>query len=357
MFAQMPQPVHLSGSIIATSFFISFILTLNGCIINDMKIKRIAVLTTGGDAPGMNAAIRSIVRTAIFNGLEVVGVERGYAGLIEGEMKILDVKSVSGIINRGGTILHTVRSPEFRQKAYMRKAVDHIKEHNIDALVVIGGDGSLHGSAALYKAFKIPSIVIPATIDNDLPKTDYTIGFDTAVNTAVEAIDKIRDTATSHERIFIVEVMGREHGFIAVEVGLVSGAEVILVPEVKFSIDSVIKEIKSGHDRGKSSSIIVKAEGAGEESKIAAEIRKKTGLDVRIAVLGHMQRGGAPTAFSRQLACRFGAHAVELLLKGQFNRMVSIASHRITSFPIGEVLRARKEIDIESYRLAKILAI
>ena len=322
-----------------------------------MKVKRIAVLTTGGDAPGMNAAIRSVVRTSIFNGIEVIGVERGYAGLIEGEMKILDVRSVSGIINRGGTILHTVRSPEFKQKAYMHKAADNIKEHGIDALIVIGGDGSLHGSAALCKAFKIPSIVIPATIDNDLPKTDYTIGFDTAVNTAVEAIDKIRDTATSHERIFIVEVMGREHGYIALEVGLVSGAEVVLIPEVKFSISSVIKEIENGHKRGKSSSIIVKAEGAGEESKIAAEIRKKTGLDVRVTVLGHIQRGGTPSAFSRQLACKFGSHAVHLLIRGRCNRMIAINGNKITSFSIDEVLRSKKTIDLESYRLAKVLAI
>ncbi|MEK7375646.1 MAG: 6-phosphofructokinase [Candidatus Margulisiibacteriota bacterium] len=322
-----------------------------------MKVKRIAVLTTGGDAPGMNAAIRSVVRTAIFNGIEVIGVERGYAGLIGGEMKSLDVKSVSGIINRGGTILHTVRSAEFKQKAYRHKAADNIKEHLIDALVVIGGDGSLHGSAALYREFKIPSVVIPATIDNDLPKTDYTIGFDTAVNTAVEAIDKIRDTATSHERIFIVEVMGREHGFIALEVGLVSGAEIVLIPEVKFSINSVINEIEKGHNRGKSSSIIVKAEGAGEEAKIAAEIRKKTGLEVRISVLGHVQRGGAPSAFSRMLACKFGSHAVHLLMAGRYNRMVAVNGNNITSFPIDEVLKSKKTIDLESYRLAKVLAI
>jgi len=322
-----------------------------------MKIKKIAVLTTGGDAPGMNAAIRAVVRTAVYNGLKVMGVERGYAGLIDGEIRELEVNSVSGIINRGGTILHTVRCPEFRKRSARRRAVEHIRTNGIDALVIIGGDGSLNASVSLYRDFKVPCVVIPATIDNDLPKTDYTIGFDTAVNTAVEAIDKIRDTATSHERIFIVEVMGREHGFIALEVGLVSGAEVVLIPEAKYSAASVIKEIEKGHKRGKCSSIIVKAEGAGNEAKLAQEIRDKTCLDVRIAVLGHMQRGGAPTAFSRQLACRFGAHAVELLLEGKFNRMVSITCHSITSFPIDEVLRSKKEIDLESYRLTKILAI
>ena len=198
--------------------------------------------------------------------------------------------------------------------------------------------------------------MIPATIDNDLPKTDNTIGFDTAVNTAVEAVDKIRDTATSHERIFIVEVMGREHGFLALEVGLVCGAEVILLPEVKFSVDSVVRDIKKGHKRGKSSSIIVKAEGAGDEAKLAQQIRVRTGLDVRVAVLGHMQRGGTPSAFSRQLACKFADHAVELLIKGRVNRMVSLTCHKITSFGIDEVLRSKKSIDLESYRLAKILA-
>ncbi len=314
-------------------------------------------MTTGGDAPGMNAAIRAIVRTAVFNDLEVVGIERGYSGLIDGMMKMLDVRSVSGIINRGGTILHTVRSQEFKQKAYRKKAYDHLKEHKIDALIIIGGDGSLHGAELISEETALPCVVIPATIDNDLPLTDFTIGFDTAVNTAVEAIDKIRDTATSHERVFIVEVMGREHGFLALEVGLVSGAEEILIPEVKYSLKSLIENIHEGHKRGKRSSIIVMAEGAGNSKIIAEDVRKETDLDVRVTIIGHVQRGGTPSAFSRMLACRFGAEAVSLLLKGKYCRMVAVANNKITSFPIKDVLRADKKIDMASYKLAKVLAI
>jgi len=322
-----------------------------------MKIKRIGVMTTGGDAPGMNAAIRAVVRAARYRGLEVVGIERGYAGLIDGSMKILDVRSVSGIINKGGTILHTVRSKEFRQKIYRKRAYEHLREHKIDGLVVIGGDGSLHGSLNMYKESGVPCVVIPATIDNDLPKTDYTIGFDTAVNTAVEAIDKIRDTATSHERVFIVEVMGREHGFLALEVGLVSGAEVIMIPEIKTNIKTVIKSLEDGRRRGKSSSIIVTAEGAGNPNSIADEISRNTKMDVRVTILGHIQRGGTPSAFSRMLACKFGAEAVRLLCEGRYNRMVGIVGSTIVSFPIADVVKGTKLINYNDYNLAQIFAI
>ncbi|MCX5749708.1 MAG: 6-phosphofructokinase [Candidatus Saganbacteria bacterium] len=322
-----------------------------------MKIKRIGVLTTGGDAPGMNAAIRAVVRSAIFNGLEVVGIEKGFAGLIKGEICPLDVKSVGGIINRGGTILHTVRSPEFKQKSSRKKAFSNLKKNRIDVLVIIGGDGSLHGAKELEDDFGFPCVVVPATIDNDLPLTDFTIGYMTAVDTAVEAVDKIRDTASSHERVFIVQVMGREHGFLAVEVGLSCGAEVILVPEVKWSIDSVVKNILAGHKRGKSSSIIVMAEGAGDPNKVADEIRKETDLDVKVSILGYIQRGGTPNAFGRILACKFGEEAVDLILQGKMNRMVATNKNKITSFPIKEVLKAKKQIDMDSYKLAKVLAI
>ena len=322
-----------------------------------MKVKRIAIMTTGGDAPGMNAAIRSVVRTAVYNKIEVLGIDKGYAGLIEGQMKILDVRSVSGIINRGGTILHTVRSPQFRQKVYRKKAYEHIRENKIDALVIIGGDGSLHGAHEISKEINIPSIVIPATIDNDIAMTDFTIGFDTAVNTAVEAIDKIRDTATSHERVFIVEVMGREHGFLAVEVGMVSGAEIILVPEIKYNLKSITEKMEAGYHRGKLSSIIVMAEGAGNHNKIADDIRKETDLDVRVTVLGHIQRGGSPSAFSRALACRFGSEAVKLLQQGKHNSMVASVNGKITSFPIETVLKAKKQIDLKDYKLAQMLSI
>ena len=322
-----------------------------------MNIKRIGVLTSGGDAPGMNAAIRAVVRAAKYYGMEAIGIKRGYAGLIEGNMNILDVRSVSGIINRGGTILHTVRCPQFRQKLFRKKAYEHIKEHNIDALVIIGGDGSLHGSLSIYRESGVPCIVIPATIDNDLPRTDYTIGFDTAVNTAVEAIDKIRDTATSHERVFIAEVMGREHGFLALEVGIVSGAEVILIPEMKLNLTKVIDRLQQGIARGKVSSIIVMAEGAGNSAEIAAGIAKKTKKEVRVAILGHIQRGGTPSAFSRGLAERFGLEAVRLLKKGRFNRMVGIEKGGITSAAIADVVKDEKLINAEDHRLAQIMSI
>lgn len=322
-----------------------------------MKVKRIGVLTSGGDAPGMNASIRAVVRAAKYYGIEAVGIKRGYAGLIEGNMDSLDVRNVSGIINKGGTILHTVRCPQFKQKGYRNRAYEQIKEHEIDALVIIGGDGSLHGSLSIYKESGTPCIVIPATIDNDLPKTDYTIGFDTAVNTAVEAIDKIRDTATSHERVFIVEVMGREHGFLALEVGIVSGAEIILIPEMKYSLPKIIDQLQKGISRGKVSSIIVMAEGAGKSSQIAAGIAKKTKKEVRVTILGHIQRGGIPSAFSRVLAGKFGLEAVRLLTKGRYNRMVGMQKGRVTSTLIADVVKAEKLISLEDYKLAQIMAI
>lgn len=322
-----------------------------------MKIKRIGVLTSGGDAPGMNAAIRSVVRASRFYGIEAIGIKRGYAGLIEGNMNILDVRSVSGIINKGGTILHTVRCPEFRQKLFRKKAYDHIREHRIDALVIIGGDGSLHGASSIYRESGIPCMVIPATIDNDLPGTDYTIGFDTAVNTAVEAVDKIRDTATSHERLFIVEVMGREHGFLALEVGIVTGAEIILIPEIKYSLPGLVETIKGGISRGKASGIIVMAEGAGNSADIARYLSRKIKGEVRVSIIGYVQRGGSPSAFSRGLAERFGLETVRLLKKGKFNRMIGIQKGAVSSVPISEVLKEEKLINLEDYKLSQIMSI
>ncbi len=322
-----------------------------------MAIKRVGVLTSGGDAPGMNAAIRSVVRAAKYHGLDTVGIKRGYAGLIDGNMTVLDVRSVSGIINKGGTILHTVRCPQFRQKSYRKKAYEHMKEQEIDALVIIGGDGSLHGSLSIYKESGIPCIVIPATIDNDLPLTEYTIGFDTAVNTALDAIDKIRDTATSHERVFIVEVMGREHGFLALEIGIVSGAEIVLIPEMKYSLQKVIGQLQKGISRGKVSSIIVMAEGAGDPSEIARDIAKRTGKEVRVTILGHIQRGGSPSAFSRMLAGKFGLEAVKLLMNGKYNRMVGIQQGKISSSLISDVVKSKKLVNSGDYKLAQIMAI
>jgi 6-phosphofructokinase 1 len=321
------------------------------------KIKTIGVITPGGDAPGMNTAIRAVVRTAIFHGLKVMGIERGYAGLIGGDIHPMDLKSVSGIVNKGGTILHTVRCPEFRKKSFRNIAARQIKDHGIDALVIIGGNGSLAGAHLLAKEHGIISMVVPASIDNDVPSTDATVGFDTAVNTALDAIDKIRDTAASHERIFIVEVMGRYNGFIAIEVGLGAGAEIILVPEVKSDEVKVCKIIQDGIDRGKHSSIIVMAEGAGSGMELGEYIKKKLKADVRVTVLGHIQRGGSPSAHSRSLACKLGSAAVELLMKGQMNKLVGLVNGKVTPTDISAAMRHKKTIDRSLLTLAEKLAI
>lgn len=319
-------------------------------------IRNIGVITPGGDAPGMNSAIRAIVRTAIFNGLKVFGIERGWQGLIEGKILDLEPQSVSGIINRGGTILHTHRCPEFKQKTIRRKAVENLRAFNIDGLVVIGGDGSLRASHELYKEFGIPIINVPASIDNDIYGTDYSIGFDTAVNTALEAIDKIRDTATSHERVFVIEVMGRDNGFIALDVGLVAGAEAIIIPEVPCDLRAIAQKINYGQQRGKSSFIIVVAEGAIKAEEVAKYLRRRTDLDVRVSILGHVQRGGSPTALSREAACKLGARAVELLKMGKKALMVGLISDKIIETPINEVLRRKKQIDLSVYKLANMLS-
>lgn len=320
-------------------------------------MKKIAVLTTGGDAPGMNAAIRAVVRSAIYNNLRCFGVRRGYAGLIAGEFQEMNLQSVSGIINRGGTILHTVRCQEFKTKSGQKKAVKNITENKIEGLIVIGGNGSFHGARCLNVEWKVPTIAIPATIDNDIAGTDYSIGFDTAVNTALDAIDKIRDTAFSHERIFVIEVMGRNRGFLALEVGLAGGAEIVLIPEIKFKISKLIRMVKTWNKRGKKSCIIVIAEGAGRAEDIAQKIRLETGYEVRVSILGHLQRGGTPTVFSRILGCRLGAAAVELLLKGQDTKMVGIVGNEVKVSEIDHAWKYEKKIDKELYKLIDILAI
>ena len=320
------------------------------------KIKSVGVITPGGDAPGMNSAIRAVVRTAIAYDLSVFGIERGWQGLIEGKIRSMDLQSVGGVINRGGTILHTHRCPEFREKAFRHKAYEKLKAFNIDSLVVIGGDGSLNASYQIYKEYGIPIINIPASIDNDLYGTDYSIGFDTAVNTAVEAIDKIRDTATSHERVFVIEVMGRNNGFIALDVGLVAGAEAILIPEIPFDLSSIAQKLAYGQQRGKSSFIIVMAEAVGKAEEIAKKLRRKTNMDVRVSVLGHIQRGGSPTALSRETACKLGARAVQLLKENKKALMVGMISDRIIETPLQEVIRRKKKIDLSTYKLANLLA-
>lgn len=320
------------------------------------QIKNIAIVTPGGDAPGMNTAIRAVVRAGIFYGLNVFGVYRGWQGLIQGDIKGLTLKSVSGIINRGGTILHTHRCPEFKEKRARKQAYQNIKRFNINGMVVIGGDGSLNASYQIYKETRLPIINIPASIDNDIYGTDYSIGFDTSVNTALEAIDKIRDTAVSHERAFVIEVMGRNNGFIALEVGLTAGAEAIIIPEIPYDLDQISKNLISGQQRGKTSFIIVVAEGAGSAQEIAKIIEKKTGLDVRISILGHMQRGGSPTAISREVACKLGAEAVNLLLKGKKALMVGMISDKVITTPTPVVSRKKKKIDMEAYNLANLLS-
>jgi 6-phosphofructokinase 1 len=319
-------------------------------------MKKIGVVTAGGDASGMNAAIRAVVRTAMFNGLEVVGIERGYAGLMERKIQSLDIRSVSGILNHGGTILKTARCEEIKTSQGIQKAVQTLKDYEIDALVVIGGDGSFRGASELHQASGVPVVGVPATIDNDVFGTDTTIGFDTAVNTALFSIDRIRDTATSHERVFIVEVMGRKRGFLALAVGFAEGAEFILVPEIEFNLTSICEKLEQGREKGKTSEIIVKAEGAGESAVIAETIKEKTGYDVRLTILGHTLRGGPPTAQSRILANQFGAYAVRLLLKGAKKSMVGIKGQRFVSVNLDDSWKRRKDLNKRLYRLAEILS-
>jgi len=320
-----------------------------------MSIKRIGVLTSGGDGPGMNAAVRSVVRMAIHEKLEVVGIIRGYTGLINGELMPLNHRSVSNIINRGGTILKTDRCLEFLTEEGQLRAVETIKANKIDGLILIGGDGTYRGGIELVRKWKIPCIGVPGTIDNDLNGTDSTIGSDTAVNTALESIDKIRDTATSMERIFVVEVMGRESGFIALQVAVGAGAEEVLLPEQRYDIEAMCHEIVEGNLRGKVSWIIIVAEGAAKAEDIAKKITEMTDLETRVVVLGHVQRGGIPTAKDRILATRLGAEAVRLLLKGESGKAVGVKGDEINVVDL-EYAVSKKELKVgELYSLIKIL--
>jgi len=319
-------------------------------------IKRIALLTSGGDGPGMNAAIRAVVRRAIHHQIEVVGVCHGFRGLMAGDFIPLPATAVSGIINRGGTILFTARSPEFKAEAGQKKAIDQMQKAKIDGVIVVGGDGSLHGAHELWHTWEIPTVGVPGSIDNDLGGTDNSIGFDTAVNTALDAIDKIRDTAVSHDRIFVVEVMGRTVGFIALQVGLAGGAEAILIPEIPYEISKIGTAIKRGRERGKESYIIVVAEGAGRGIAVAADIEAITGAETRATVLGHVQRGGAPTAADRVLATRLGAAAVDLMAEGRFGNMVGIQADKVIVTPLETVWTQKKTVDTSLYDLALVLA-
>jgi 6-phosphofructokinase 1 len=318
-------------------------------------IRRIAVLTTGGDAPGMNAAIRAVVRYGLYNKLEVMGVFRGWWGLINEELKLLEHRSVSGIINQGGTILKTARCPEFHTEEGLKRAYATLKKYSIDGMIAIGGNGSFRALHEFYKKYKVPCIGIPASIDNDINGIDATIGTDTAVNTALSAIDNIRDTATSLERVFVVEVMGREFGFIALTVALAGGCEEVIIPERKLDLEAVCNDIVQGNLMGKMSWIIVVAEGAGHAEEIAKKITEITGLETRAVVLGHVQRGGRPTAVSRDLALNLGKAAVDCLLSGQTDKAVGLSGAKLVTVDL-EVAIQKKELKIESlYNLVKIL--
>ena len=320
-----------------------------------MAIKKIAVLTTGGDAPGMNPAIRSVVRYGINQKLEVIGVFRGWWGLINEELKALDHRSVSGIINQGGTILKTARCPEFRTREGQDRAKETIKKNNIDGLVVIGGNGSFAAAHEFYKKYNIPCVGVAASIDNDVNGIDYTIGTDTAINTALDAIDKIRDTATSMERIFVVEVMGRESGFIALTVALAGGCEEVIIPERAMDLNLICHDIVHGNLVGKMSWIIVIAEGAGKADDIARQITEITGLETRTVVLGHVQRGGRPTAVSRDLALNLGKAAVDCLIAGKADMALGLAAGKIVEVDFETAIR-KKELKIDNfYKLIKIL--
>jgi len=321
-------------------------------------MRKIAILTSGGDCPGMNACIRAVVRKAIYQGLKVVGVRRGFAGLIERDISPLEATSVSGIIHRGGTILKTARSPLFKTKKGQKMAFESIKKLGIEGIVVIGGDGSFRGAYELNKNWNIPTVGIPATIDNDIAGTDFTIGFDTAINTALEGIDRIRDTATSHQRLFIIEMMGRKSGFITLWSGLAGGVEEIIIPEVKTDIDEICQRLEKGRNRGKNSSIIVVAEGdeAGGAFEIGEKIRKKIGYEIRVVILGHLQRGGSPTAMDRILATRLGSAATDILIKGERGKMVGLVANQIKISPLCNASERKKEINLNLYKLSEILS-
>lgn len=308
---------------------------------NDLK--RIAVLTSGGDAPGMNAAIRAIVRKGIYDGLEVYGINYGYAGMVAGDIHRLTVDDVGDTISRGGTILYSARYPEFKDLEGQKKGIEQLKKFGIEGLIVIGGDGSYRGGAALTK-LGFPTIGIPGTIDNDIAGTEYTLGFDTAINTVLDSVDKIRDTATSHVRTFIIEVMGRNAGDIALWTGIGSGAESIVIPEMDFRIEDVVKEIRAGRERGKKHTIIMLAEGVMEGTEFAEKLKEYDNFHTRVTVLGHVQRGGSPSARDRVLGSLFGYNAVQLLEEGKGGLCVGMVGSELTYSDISETLDTKRDV-------------
>jgi len=319
-------------------------------------LKRIGILTSGGDSPGMNAAIRAAVRKGIYHNLEVIGIYNGYHGLLHENFERLELGSVGDIIHRGGTILRSARLPEFARLEVQKEAKEILAKHGIEGLIVIGGDGSYRGAEALTK-LGVPCVAVPGTIDNDIGGTDFSIGFDTALNTVIDAIDKIRDTASSHERIFVIEVMGRNSGFIALWAGLAGGAETILIPEVKEDFADIIDRLQRGYKRGKKHSIIIVAEGVMSGYEFANKLEEAMETDVRVSVLGHIQRGGTPTVRDRVLASRLGARAVELLLEGKGGLAVGEINNQIVATTISDALQQSCKIDEKMYELSKELSI
>ncbi|GAB4399811.1 MAG: 6-phosphofructokinase [Microscillaceae bacterium] len=323
-------------------------------------MRRIAVFTSGGDAPGMNACIRAVVRCAIYHNIEIYGIKRGYDGMIKGNIYPLNSHSVSNIIQKGGTILKSARSKEFMTEEGRKKAYQQLRNFDIDGLIAIGGNGTFTGAKIFQEEFGIPTVGCPGTIDNDLYGTDYTIGYDTAVNTALDAIDKIRDTADSHNRIFFIEVMGRDSGNIAIQSAIGGGAELVMVPETRTTIEDVIKTLKEGKLKHKTSAIVIVAEGdeEGNASEVAAKVKDKTeDLDIKVTILGHIQRGGSPTARDRILASRTGAAAVEGLLNGLKNVMAGVVNDELVYTPFEETIKKGKTIHQDLIRLVEILSI
>lgn len=323
------------------------------------KVTKIGVLTSGGDAPGMNAAIRAVVRTGLYHNMEVFGIMRGYQGMIDDDIVPMHSRSVANIIQRGGTILKTARSKEFYEPEGRKKAYDNLKKHGIDGLVVIGGDGSFRGAQKFSNEFDIPCIGLPGTIDKDIAGSDFTIGFDTAVNTAIEAIDKIRDTADAHDRLFIIEVMGRDAGYIALHSGIATGAEHILIPETKTDLELVVDSLEEKERRKKLVNMIVVAEGdeTGGGNEVATIIKKRLPhLDTRVCILGHIQRGGSPTCLDRLIASRLGYAAVDSLIEGKHNTMIGIMNNKLHFTPLDKAVKAKQRISDEWMKIVKILA-
>lgn len=323
------------------------------------KVNKIGVLTSGGDSPGMNAAIRAVVRTGLYHGLDVYGIMRGYSGMVEDDIIKMEGRSVANIIQRGGTILKTARCMEFMQPEGRQKAYKNLQKRGIDGLIIIGGDGSFRGAQTFSNEFDIPCIGLPGTIDKDIAGTDFTIGFDTAVNTAVEAIDKVRDTADAHDRLFIIEVMGRDAGYIALHSGIATGAENILIPERKTNIDELVDALAEKEKRKKLVNLIIVAEGDefGGANEVSAYISDKLPtLETRVCILGHIQRGGSPSCIDRVLASRMGYHAVESLIEGRHNVFVGIVNNKMNYTPLNEAVKKKQRINDEWMKIVKILA-